>query len=210
MRNLACLSALVFAALVSCESKNKSSAGLDPRAAPEVATKSPAPSAPAGEASSPPPAESAPPIASASAVASAGAPGPCPPNAKRYDEPKFCVVLPDKPLDVSYEGGPSEGSVELEVKGNVLRFTWVPIARMGKESLRAQLERVEEGYELAGSGDLANGAWSDWRKMGDSAQGKHVVQSAIKTPKLLINCNYSVDDAQAEQARDVCKSVRAY
>jgi hypothetical protein len=32
----------------------------------------------------------------------------------------------------------------------------------------------------------------------------------VKTQKLLINCHFTVEDAQAEQARAVCKSVRAY
>lgn len=152
---------------------------------------------------------SAVPSAAPSASAATGT-GPCPANAKRYDEPKFCIVLPEKTLDVTYEGDEKEGHVELEPKiGGVLRLSWVPVARAGKESLKAQLEKVDEGYELVGSGDIPGGAWSDWKKSGDE-KNQHVVQSVLKTQKLLINCNYAVEESHAEQAREVCKSVRGY
>jgi hypothetical protein len=203
MRTVACFSALLCAGLVACDSKNAPSPEPSSRAAPQPP---------------PAPSQAALPLARASAAVSAAAPapsasaaaGPCLPNAKRYDEPKFCVVLPDKTLDISYEGGPEEGSIELEASGDVLRFSWVPVARAGKDSIKAELERVKEGEELAASGELPGGAWSDIKTVGGDGPGKHVVQSLVKTPKLLVNCHFTVEDAEAEPARAVCKSVRAY
>ncbi len=119
-------------------------------------------------------------------------------------------MLPEKTLDISYEGDAKAGNIELEARGSVLRFSWAPVANLGDASLKEALERVQAGEELAGSGDLPGGAWSDIKTVDGDHKGKHVIQSTLATQKLLINCNYAVDDAQAEAARAVCKSVRAY
>ena len=201
MREVVYLCALLMVGVVACDSKKtpfaepaKSASAV----APTSVVSSRAPSASSAAASAPAPSASA-------------ALGPCPPNAKRYDEPKFCVVLPEKTLDISYEGGAEEGTIELHDKsGSVIRFSWVPVARLGNESIKAQLERVKPGEELVGSGDIPRGAWSDVRKVDGEQKGEHVVQSVTKTQKLLINCHYTVEEARSEPARAVCKSVRAY
>ncbi len=218
MRAVACLCALLLPGVVACEPTSTPSPEPSTRAAAQAAATSSGASAPTGGASARPPSaqsQAASALAPASAAASASAPtpaaSPCPADAKRYDEPKFCVVLPEKTLEMGYEGGPEEGSAQLEVGGGgVLRFSWVPLARLGKESIKAQLERVNKGEELAGSGDIPGGAWSDVKKVDGDQKGKHVVQSAVTTPKLVVNCHYTVDEAQAAQARAVCESVRAY
>lgn len=208
------LSAFLLLALVACDSKKESSPEPSARATrePVAQASSPAQSAVASRAAPPALSVSAAPTPGASGSPSSAAASPCPANAKNYDEPKFCVVLPEKTLDVSYEGDAQQGNIELEPKGGgVLRFSWVPLARAGKESLKAQVEHVDDGYELVESGDLSGGgAWSDVKKAGGDEKNEHVVQSAVKTKKLLVNCNYSTTAENAAKAREVCKSVRGY
>jgi hypothetical protein len=151
--------------------------------------------------------------ASASVVLDAAAAGPCPPNAKNYDEPRFCITFAEKPLDVTYEGGPEEGNVELEAKGGngVIRLSWVPLARAGNDPLKAQVERIEDDWELVSSGDLGGGgAWAEIKQTGADEKTRHVVHSLVKTKKLLVDCNYSTTAENAAKARDVCKSIRGY
>lgn len=171
------------------------------------------PSAPIPSASSANPTTRAePPSAPApSTSVSASAAGPCPPSAKRYDDARFCVVLPEKTLDLTYAGDGDEGEVELEDRtGGVIRFSWVPASRLGSASIKEQLERVETGEELVTSGDMPGGAWVDVKKTKDINKGKHLVQSVVKTKKHLVNCHYTVFEEHAEQARAVCRSVREY
>jgi hypothetical protein len=114
-------------------------------------------------------------------------------------------------LDIVYEGDDKEGNIELQDKaGSVLRFSWVPVSRLGKESIKEHLERVSKGEELVASGDVPGGAWSDVKRIDPKDNGRHVVQSVVKTKKHLVNCHYAVPEAQVEQARGVCKSVREY
>jgi hypothetical protein len=210
------LSLLLLVGLCSCDSKKESPPEPSASATrePMALASSPAPSPVASRAGAPALSVSAAPAAAASASAapSANAASPCPANAKNYAEPKFCVVLPEKTLDITYEGDEKEGQVELEPKGGgVIRFSWVPVARAGTEPLKAQLERVSDGYELVESGDLPRGgAWSDWKKASGDEKTEHVVQSVVKTPKLLINCNYTTTADRVEEARKTCKSVRGY
>jgi hypothetical protein len=206
MRAVAVVPAFLLLFIVACESKSTAMPESSARAKPEVVAKSTSSGSAASAAPSPkpPPSAAAPPSAAPPA-------GPCPADAKRYDEPRFCVVLPEKTLDITYEGGPEEGNAELQDRnGGVLRFSWVPAARAGEQSLEAQVERVGAGEELVASGDIPGGAWSEIKQVGDAASGKRYVQSLTKSQKVLVNCHYTVESEHSEQARAVCKSVRTY
>jgi hypothetical protein len=210
VRTSAGLSAFLVLALVACDSKKESppAPSAEAKREPLAQPSSPAPSVVASIAPTP----TASVATSASAAPSAKAAGPCPPNAKNYDEPKFCVTFLEEPLDITYEGGPDEGNVELEAKGGgVIRLTWVPLARAGKESLRAEMDHVDDGWELVASGDLpGGGAWSDMKKASGDEKVRHVVRSAVKTKRVLVNCYYATTAENADKAREVCKSVRGY
>src|SRR5688572_22961718 len=119
MRAVVYLSALFVVGLVACESKKTASPEPSASAARATAATSGSAAALTSAASSAAPSalsQRAQPSASSCAAApfASAAASPCLPNAKRYDEPKFCVVLPEKTLDVTYEGGAEEGSAELE------------------------------------------------------------------------------------------------
>lgn len=194
--------------LAACESKGGASTSSPGATASGAPVAAPLLSASA-KASAAVPSAAVPPSASAATPAPSASAGgdSCPADAKRYDEPRFCVVFPSKPLDVSYEGGPNAGTAELESLRGVLRFTWGPVGKAGKEPLKARLEKVSSGDELVASGELpGSGAWSHLKL----ASGKHLIQSATKSAKLVIDCNFNVDAAQAEAAAAVCKSLRTY
>lgn len=169
------------------------------------------PSIPSASSANPTPRAEPPSAPAPSTSVSASAAGPCPPSAKRYDDARFCVVLPEKTLDVTYANSGDEGEVLLEDRtGGVIRFSWVPASRLGNTSIKEQLERVSKGEELVASGDMPGGAWVDVKSPKDTSEGKHVVQSVVKTKKHLVNCHYTVSEEHAEQARAVCRSVREY
>lgn len=200
-------------AVVACDSKPKAAAEPTPTAVPAAVTSGAPPSTtPAALASAPAPSAAVPP--SASAAAAPVAAGPCPPNAKRYDTPKFCVVLPEKTLDITYEEYDASGDVEVEAPGGTLRFHWEPTKAMSRAALKKEMERADDGWKLVSSGEIPGGAWSEIEKAaGDEAgtsSGEHVVRSVTATKKLDILCHYSVKAEHVEQARATCQSVRTY
>jgi hypothetical protein len=148
------------------------------------------------------------PSPAASASASAAAASECPEGARKNDEARYCINLPEKKLEVSYEGDkPSQGiREELEVSGERLVITVGP-APAGKT-----LEQLKEvgakrmGAERVEGGDLAGGFWNTWKEK----DGQHVVE-AVVVSKYVITCtHWAREEKNLEAARAVCKSLKTF
>ncbi len=144
----------------------------------------------------------------ASASASAAATSDCPDGARKDDDARYCITLPEKKLAVSYEGDkPSQGiREELEIAGDRLVITVGP-APAGKTV--AQLKEAADkamGPSRVDGGDLPNGYWND-RKEKD---GQHIVEGVVVS-KFIITCTHWVrDEKNLEAARAVCKSLKTF
>lgn len=133
----------------------------------------------------------------------------CPSGMKRLDNLEFCVKLPEKYLNVTWEESNGSGQMELEdsITKERLEFAWNPLTNFKNKSL---LELVRKPliprYELVESGETTDGAWSDVK----SPQGEHLIRSMTKGTKYVLTCAYSAKEEHVEAGRAVCKSVKKY